>query len=126
MVHCYRFKCARYLGSRVEPKQANFQENVVVYYLESFFTLVFCCQLNLYSMYQNHNDFREMFFTSYSDTIQSILVIIFTYVLLIFLLVHVYIHVRYQRNIESKKEAIKKNYLMLFDGIRLNQYGTYQ
>ena len=60
-----------------------------------------------------------LYFSTTSDAFQSVLSIMIAIVLTSFVLMHVYVHCRYQSNIDAKKEAIEERFQPLYKDLRI-------
>jgi len=123
-IQFYQTWCCRRLGTKLSFFDTNIRGFIIGCFFEGFLGLTLCVALQFYQMSINHLDMRELFFTTPSDIIQSILSIMTALALVWIVLIQFYVQARYSRNLALNKEVIERDYEVLFGELRFTFYGT--
>ena len=121
----YRYKWCRWVGCRIYRLQNNFSKVLLTFIIGAFFDLHFSFVLQIYQMIQNSDNLKEWYFKENSDLIQSILTIIFGFILYLIVLLDIYVHYKYGKMTEEDKKVVKENYLAFYSDLRLASGSVY-
>ena len=120
----HKINCCRTMGPTIDENQTDIVKNSYVYFFEGNLGLTLCCFLQFHQMRINHHDMKALYFTNYSDIIQSVLAIMTALMYLVYILIQVYV-LAHSSVFAVKKEKIKRLYKLFFQELRLTQGGVY-